>query len=377
MQQTAGDGLSVNYSPYPRTSDLGEYCTPQTVGNSFNFNLGGAPSTASPGSKVTKPSGGLVLTPASEQPRLPSSSEVSPIQFQEGLFPQLQSIPPAALTASSNRVLPTPPPTNTYEVEGLHGLDHLNSSVLPVSTFSSGLDCFTSSQQNSLGRGPWPASHPLQLEYTQTAWSMPEQQQGQDLTQNLSQNLSQNLGQGLSMMPSASAGHYSPPLGTSAYGTPSFNLPNQMEHTPIAHREEGVMMPDLGAQSSSQPMQQHVSPQHDGEIAGSFQYGGGEVEDEAIHDPAGQAEQSDRDDGDNAGEHQPYAQLIWRAFKSRPDRTMTLQEIYQWFRDNTDKAKGEGKGWQNSIRHNLSMNQVNITFLSVPGESGIPHMAPS
>lgn len=55
---------------------------------------------------------------------------------------------------------------------------------------------------------------------------------------------------------------------------------------------------------------------------------------------------------------EPYAQLIYRAFMSRPNKSMTLQEIYQWFRENTDKAKSTGKGWQNSIRHNLSMNGV-------------------
>lgn len=55
---------------------------------------------------------------------------------------------------------------------------------------------------------------------------------------------------------------------------------------------------------------------------------------------------------------EPYAQLIYRAFMSRPNKSMTLQEIYQWFRENTDKAKNKGKGWQNSIRHNLSMNGV-------------------
>lgn len=55
---------------------------------------------------------------------------------------------------------------------------------------------------------------------------------------------------------------------------------------------------------------------------------------------------------------EPYAQLIYRAFMSRPNKSMTLQDIYQWFRENTDKSKSEGKGWQNSIRHNLSMNGV-------------------
>jgi hypothetical protein len=58
---------------------------------------------------------------------------------------------------------------------------------------------------------------------------------------------------------------------------------------------------------------------------------------------------------------EPYAQLIYKAFMSRHDKSMTLQEIYQWFRENTDKTKSEGKGWQNSIRHNLSMNGVRIS----------------
>ncbi|KAK4161103.1 hypothetical protein QBC43DRAFT_172069, partial [Cladorrhinum sp. PSN259] len=61
--------------------------------------------------------------------------------------------------------------------------------------------------------------------------------------------------------------------------------------------------------------------------------------------------------GNNKGE-EPYAKLIYRAFMSKPSHAMTLQEIYQWFRENTDKGKDDSKGWQNSIRHNLSMNQA-------------------
>ena len=58
---------------------------------------------------------------------------------------------------------------------------------------------------------------------------------------------------------------------------------------------------------------------------------------------------------------QPYAQLIYRALLDAPDYTMVLRDIYDWFRRHTDKAThSETKGWQNSIRHNLSMNGVSI-----------------
>jgi hypothetical protein len=72
--------------------------------------------------------------------------------------------------------------------------------------------------------------------------------------------------------------------------------------------------------------------------------------------------------GDASPAETPYAQLIYRALMSREDRCMSLQEIYQWFREHTNKTDGRGKGWQNSIRHNLSMNQVSSCglLLSMP-----------
>ncbi|KAH7406577.1 hypothetical protein DE146DRAFT_675957 [Phaeosphaeria sp. MPI-PUGE-AT-0046c] len=54
---------------------------------------------------------------------------------------------------------------------------------------------------------------------------------------------------------------------------------------------------------------------------------------------------------------QPYAQLIYQALLQAEGNTMILKDIYDWFLRYTDKANGsETKGWQNSIRHNLSMN---------------------
>ena len=57
--------------------------------------------------------------------------------------------------------------------------------------------------------------------------------------------------------------------------------------------------------------------------------------------------------------NEPYAKLIHRALMSAPGHRMVLKEIYEWFARHTDKNKNPSqKGWQNSIRHNLSMNGV-------------------
>lgn len=70
-------------------------------------------------------------------------------------------------------------------------------------------------------------------------------------------------------------------------------------------------------------------------------------------------------DDNPINKEQPYAQLIYRALLDAPDHTMILRDIYDWFRLHTDKAAhSETKGWQNSIRHNLSMNGVCIPMLS-------------
>ncbi|KAJ5808676.1 hypothetical protein N7474_009945 [Penicillium riverlandense] len=53
----------------------------------------------------------------------------------------------------------------------------------------------------------------------------------------------------------------------------------------------------------------------------------------------------------------PYSKLIYEALVSADNKKLPLQGIYNWFVKNTAKCKDpSSKGWQNSIRHNLSMN---------------------
>ena len=58
-----------------------------------------------------------------------------------------------------------------------------------------------------------------------------------------------------------------------------------------------------------------------------------------------------------------YANLIYQALMEAPGHKMILRDIYAWIAQKTDKAKdSSSKGWQNSVRHNLSMNGVHISL---------------
>jgi Forkhead domain len=69
----------------------------------------------------------------------------------------------------------------------------------------------------------------------------------------------------------------------------------------------------------------------------------------------------DSQDDEEAPGDKPYARLIHEALMQAPGHRMMLREIYDWFVQNTTKPSESGtNGWQNSIRHNLSMNQVSV-----------------
>ncbi|CAH8608383.1 unnamed protein product [Heterobilharzia americana] len=58
-----------------------------------------------------------------------------------------------------------------------------------------------------------------------------------------------------------------------------------------------------------------------------------------------------------------YAQLIVQAIASQPDRKLTLSGIYDFISRNYSYYQSSDKGWQNSVRHNLSLNRH---FIKVP-----------
>ena len=55
-----------------------------------------------------------------------------------------------------------------------------------------------------------------------------------------------------------------------------------------------------------------------------------------------------------------YAQLIGMSILRAPNRRLTLAQIYKWISDTYTFYSATDAGWQNSIRHNLSLNKAFI-----------------
>ncbi|KAL3307346.1 Forkhead box protein F1, partial [Cichlidogyrus casuarinus] len=75
--------------------------------------------------------------------------------------------------------------------------------------------------------------------------------------------------------------------------------------------------------------------------------------------------------GGRRGEKPPlsYIALIAMAIKASPSKRCTLNEIYQFLTNKYAFFRGSYTGWKNSVRHNLSLNEV---FIKIPKGIGRP-----
>ncbi|XP_028325807.1 forkhead box protein J2 isoform X2 [Gouania willdenowi] len=64
-----------------------------------------------------------------------------------------------------------------------------------------------------------------------------------------------------------------------------------------------------------------------------------------------------------------YATLIAMAIAAAPERKLSLNDIYTWISDTFPFYSRAGRGWKNSIRHNLSLNKC---FRKVPRPQSDP-----
>lgn len=81
--------------------------------------------------------------------------------------------------------------------------------------------------------------------------------------------------------------------------------------------------------------------------------------------------------GPNYDSHRPYYEkpnlsystLIAQAISESPERKLTLKEIYEWIMSKYPFFENQKGNWQNSIRHNLSLNKA---FFKVPRSQSNP-----